>query len=68
MFVIDARGLSCPQPVLLTMEGLKAHAEGCRVLVDNKTALGNVTRYAEKAGFKVEVAEDDGDYTLTIAK
>ena len=68
MFVIDARGLSCPQPVLMAMDGLKAPPEGCRVLVDNKTALGNVTRYAEKAGYKVDVVEEDGDFILNIAK
>ena len=50
MTIIDARGLSCPQPVLMTMEALKAAPEVCQVLVDNATAKGNVTRYAQKAG------------------
>lgn len=31
MITIDARGLSCPQPVLLTKQALDAHPEGCRV-------------------------------------
>ena len=68
MTVIDARGLSCPQPVMLAMDGLKANPDGCQVIVDNKTALGNVTRYAEKAGYKVAVEESNGDYTLTFSK
>ena len=68
MTVIDARGLSCPQPVMLAMDGLKAHPEGCQVIVDNKTALGNVTRYAEKAGYKVSAEENDGEFTLTLSK
>ncbi|MBP3587680.1 MAG: sulfurtransferase TusA family protein, partial [Clostridia bacterium] len=41
---VDARGLSCPQPVVLTMEALKKNAEAYEILVDNQTALNNVSR------------------------
>ena len=68
MTIIDARGLSCPQPVLMTMEALKAAPEVGQVLVDNATAKGNVTRYAQKAGYTVTVSEDNGDYTLELKK
>ena len=68
MTIIDARGLSCPQPVLMTMEALKAAPEVCQVLVDNATAKSNVTRYAQKAGYTVTVSEDNGDYTLELKK
>ena len=44
---VDARGLSCPQPVVLTMEALKQNAEAYEILVDNKTALNNVSRFAK---------------------
>ena len=35
---IDARGLSCPQPVLLTMEALKENKARYEIIVDNNTA------------------------------
>lgn len=62
---IDARGLSCPQPVLLTMQALKKEPSApCEVLVDNPTARQNVTRFLEKSGKRVTVTEDGGDFLL----
>ena len=63
---VDARGLSCPQPVLLTMNAFKKPAEEYEILVDNHTAMHNVTRYAESAGKKVSVAENGDDIVLTV--
>lgn len=68
MTQIDARGLSCPQPVLLTQQALKEKPAKVDVLVDNKTALGNVCRFATKAGYTVSTRESDGDYILTLTK
>ena len=51
--IIDARGLSCPQPVILTRKGLKENSR-LTTIVDNETAQQNVTRMAEKDGFKVK--------------
>jgi len=60
--IVDARGLACPQPVILTRNALR---EGGAVttIVDNETARHNVTRMAEKAGHTVRAEEkDDGTY------
>lgn len=65
---IDARGLSCPQPVLLTQQALKSQPATVEVLVDNKTAEGNVSRFATKAGYSVSIREDNGDFILTLKK
>ncbi len=65
---VDAIGLSCPQPVLLTKKALAASPEGIEVEVDNATACGNVTRFAESLGYKVAVKEADGIYLLAITK
>lgn len=62
---IDARGLSCPQPVLLAMEALKQNAPRYEIVVDNPTARQNVTRFLQKSGKTVSVTEADGDITLT---
>lgn len=65
---IDARGLSCPQPVLMTKKGVERHPEGIQVLVDNTTARDNITRFAGNSGYKVEVKEQGVDFLLTLTK
>ena len=52
---IDARGLSCPQPVLLTKKAVDAKPEALTIMVDNETAKGNVLRFLKNAGYTVEV-------------
>lgn len=66
--IIDARGLSCPQPVILTKQALQSGESSYEVIVDNGTAKENVTRFATNAGYKVSVAEQDGDYHLQLKK
>ena len=63
---VDARGLSCPQPVVLTMEALKKNAEAYEILVDNQTALNNVSRFAKNAGKTVSVTESGEDYIIEV--
>lgn len=66
--VIDARGLSCPQPVLMTKQALASNETAYEVLVDNGAAKENVTRFASNAGYDVSVSEENGDYRLTLTK
>ena len=66
---IDARGLSCPQPVLLFLEAAKKNPEGAfDVLVDVDVSRENVSRAAENRGFAIDVAEEDGGWRLKIRK
>jgi selenium metabolism protein YedF len=51
--IVDARGLACPQPVILTRKAL-AVDEAVTTIVDNDTAQHNVTRMAERAGCTVQ--------------
>ena len=62
---VDARGLSCPQPVILTMKALEKEKE-IKVLVDNETPVQNVTRFASSKGKNVNVKEDGDDFILEI--
>jgi len=68
MEVVDARGLSCPEPVILTRQAMASGAAAYTVIVDNNTSKENVTRYAEHQGYKVSVEEKDGEFTLSITK
>lgn len=65
---IDARGLSCPQPVVQTKKEIESGAAELVVLVDNKTACQNVTRFAISAGFKVDEEKAGDDYELHLTK
>ena len=52
---LDARGLTCPQPVLMTMEKLRALNQGeLVVLVDTDISRENVSRAAASLGWQVK--------------
>lgn len=64
---VDARGLSCPQPVLLTRNALSEAGSGqVEVLVDTETSRDNCTRIAQKQGWQVEVVEQGDQYRLVM--
>jgi selenium metabolism protein YedF len=56
---VDARGLACPQPVLLAKKAI-AENEEVTVLVDNDIAVENIRRLAAKTacGFSVKEKEE----------
>ena len=68
--MVDARGLSCPQPVMLTMEKIKKVKKGeVAILVDTDTSKENVSRAATSQGWKVKGVKFEGTgYRITISK
>ncbi len=65
---VDARGLSCPEPVIMTKNALASNEAVYEVLVDNITAKENVTRFATHQGYQVKVEEKGEDFLLRITK
>ncbi len=68
---VDARGLPCPQPVLLTRKALAdLGGEGVvEVLVDSAASRDNVKRFAESQGCTVQVEEPEpGLWEILVAK
>ncbi len=66
---IDASGLACPQPVLITKNALDGIDEGTvEVIVDNKAASENVARFARNAGCNVQIKEEAGQFRIGIEK
>lgn len=62
--LIDARGLSCPQPVLLTLDEIKQGSEKeIVILVDTDTSKENVSRAATSQGCTVKDIQPDGEGT-----
>ena len=69
MKTIDACGFVCPMPVIMVQKEIKASApEELLVLVDNKCAVENVTRFAESQKYSVEWKEVDGDFEIRLKK
>lgn len=65
---VDARGLSCPQPVIMAQKALAEGKFPVEVMVDTVTSRENVRRMAEKQGFKVEVIAQRDEFKLVITK
>ncbi len=65
---LDARGLSCPEPVVMIRKAMASQESAYEMVVDNVTAKENVTRYARHQGYQVSVREQDGEYHLSMTK
>ena len=67
---IDARGLSCPQPVILVQKALKEGNEKIEVIVDTVVAKENILRTVRNAKANAEVKEskDSEEFVLVITK
>jgi len=67
---IDARGLSCPEPVMRTRNAIADLTHGTvEVLVDSPTAVDNVTRQAKKMGWTVTTERrGEQSYCLVLKK
>jgi tRNA 2-thiouridine synthesizing protein A len=64
--VVDARGLSCPQPVLQAKKAIEAGRFPIEVLVDTVTSRENVRRMSEKAGLRVRVEQIGEEFKLVL--
>lgn len=66
---VDARGLSCPQPVVVTLNRMNQTGTGTiEVLVDSPTARDNIVRLASSRGWQSEVKEKDDEFLLILTK
>lgn len=65
---LDARGLSCPEPVVMIRKAMQSGEDAYEMVVDNHAAKENVTRYAEHQGYTVTVTQEGSDVTLTMRK
>jgi len=65
---VDARGLSCPQPVILTRQAIQGGRFPIEVLVDTVTSRENVRRMAEKEGCKVTIEPIGDEFKLLLKR
>ena len=67
---VDARGLSCPQPVFKVQERIMKVKKGViEVLVDDGTAKENVKRTAQRYKWDVKTYDlENGEFKLILTK
>ena len=68
--IVDARGLSCPQPVIMTLDEIKKGNETeIEILVDTDTAKENVLRAVGNQGCVVKELFSEGEgYRILISR
>jgi selenium metabolism protein YedF len=64
---VDARGLTCPQPVLLTKKAIDGGEREIRVMVDGADSAENVQRFAQGAGFGAEIRPSGGWFEVLLS-
>lgn len=67
---VDARGLSCPEPVILTKQAMRQEgAASVEVTVDSGASRDNVSRAARISGWTARVVElPGGEYRLELSR
>lgn len=65
---VDARGLSCPQPVILATKAIETGDFPIEVLVETVTSRENVRRMAEGKKCRVQVEQLGDEFKLVITR
>lgn len=70
MKTVDAKGLKCPMPLILTKRALLEidRDETLEILIDNETSVKNVSRFLTEHQMRVSTENQGGIYRLTVSK
>lgn len=70
MIQVDAKGLFCPEPLMMTQEALKQHpGEEVVVQVDSSAApRDNILRLVRRKKLSAQVEEANGVFTIIITQ
>ena len=67
MVTVDAKGLFCPEPLMMVQEALRKNpGEQVVAEVDSASPRDNILRLARRKKLNASVVEEDGVYTITI--
>lgn len=64
--MIDARGYSCPEPVIMLKKAMESGEQEYDMMVDNPTSKENASRYARHQGYEVDVTIHGEEFALHI--
>ncbi|UCE75291.1 MAG: sulfurtransferase TusA family protein [Methanomassiliicoccales archaeon] len=66
---IDVRGLSCPQPLVLTRKKMKELGAGTfEVIGDSATARDNIYRLAREKAWDIKEERKEDEFILILSK
>ncbi len=68
MKVINAKGLSCPEPVLLAKRAVEAGDFPFTILVDDETPRENILRFANNNNYRAVLVEKDDHYAIEFTR
>jgi selenium metabolism protein YedF len=69
LMMVDARGLACPKPVMMTDEALSNTESGTiEVLVDELNSADNIAFFAGQRGLKAEIVRENGHFKVSMVK
>lgn len=69
MKIVDARGIGCPMPVIMTKKAIEEGSDvNINVIIDNEIAKENIIKLIKKVGLNYSTSEKEGDITITITK
>jgi TusA-related sulfurtransferase len=68
MIQVDARGLSCPEPLIRSRQGINQLNPGdiLEILVDTVTSRENVKRFLMSKGYSIEIEDIEGGYKMIV--
>lgn len=67
MIEVDARGLSCPIPVVKTLKAINKNPESeITVLLNDPVAKENVLRLAKSKGYSVKLEHINDEFRLIL--
>ena len=68
--IIDARGLLCPKPIILTKKALNDNAvkDAFVVLIDNETSKDNVERFLSDNKVEFKTEQRDNIFNISVSK
>ena len=66
MEILDARGLSCPEPLMMTADALKNEKGPVKVLVSEVNQKMNVEKYAKSHGKTYKSREIGSEFEIII--
>lgn len=66
---LDVRGLSCPEPLLLTKKMMETGAwRTLTILADSIVPAENIKRLAKSSGYGYNVERIDDEFLITLSK
>jgi TusA-related sulfurtransferase len=64
---VDARGMSCPEPVLMAEEAVKKYdSHSFTIAVSSLVARDNVLRFLEKKGLSPSARQEGRDWLIKV--